>query len=330
MKMKLNVPLVFLLLALELPAAHGVSGLHFVQSPGNVTSSLGKPVDVQCVLQGDGGDEGPPDIVWLQDDKPLEFADTNQVQLPYSDDSWLVISTLRIEEVQLSDMGSYRCAVDMWTEETLLSFEGHIQLEGLPHFSVEPGPMSVVANEGLSLHCVAHGPPEPVKVIWLQDGAPLNSLTDPVALSPSTFNITGLNRTSSFSCEAHNRKGVATSSSGLVTVLPAQPKDVKAVEVTNSSIHLSWVPGFAGIYPITVCTVQVRPSGEDSVLNPDHMIHNQNVNVPPAAHLIPDLEPFSQYEVRVACRSSEGISDWTPWESISTSEGGKNPSIHYL
>lgn len=52
--------------------------------------------------------------------------------------------------------------------------------------------MSVVANVTLSLSCVAHGPPDPVRVIWLQDGAPLNSLADPVALSPSTLNLTGI------------------------------------------------------------------------------------------------------------------------------------------
>lgn len=63
---------------------------------------------------------------------------------------------------------------------------------GLPHFSVEPHHMSVVANVSLSLNCVAHGPPEPVSVIWLQDGVPLNTLTDPVALSPSTLNLTGI------------------------------------------------------------------------------------------------------------------------------------------
>lgn len=52
--------------------------------------------------------------------------------------------------------------------------------------------MSIVADVPLSLSCVAHGPPEPVRVIWLQDGAPLNSLSDPVALSPSTLNLTGI------------------------------------------------------------------------------------------------------------------------------------------
>lgn len=67
-----------------------------------------------------------------------------------------------------------------------------VSSSGLPHFSVEPQHMSVEANVSLSLSCVAHGPPEPVRVIWLQDGAPLNSLSDPVALSPSTFNLTGI------------------------------------------------------------------------------------------------------------------------------------------
>lgn len=65
-------------------------------------------------------------------------------------------------------------------------------LTGLPHFSVEPHHMSMVANTRLSLQCVAHGPPEPVRIIWLQDGAPLNTLDDPMALSPSILNLTGL------------------------------------------------------------------------------------------------------------------------------------------
>jgi len=52
--------------------------------------------------------------------------------------------------------------------------------------------MSIVANVSLNLSCVAHGPPEPVRVIWLQDGAPLNSLKDAMALSPSTLNLTGI------------------------------------------------------------------------------------------------------------------------------------------
>uniref|UniRef100_A0A3Q3JIJ1 receptor protein-tyrosine kinase n=1 Tax=Monopterus albus TaxID=43700 RepID=A0A3Q3JIJ1_MONAL len=225
-----------------------------------------------------------------------------------------------IEKVQLPDMGSYQCAV-LSGGHRILSEEGSIQLEGLPHFSVEPQHMSVVANVSLSLSCVAHGPPEPVKVIWLQDGAPLNSLTDLVALSPSTLNLTGLNRTSTFSCEAHNRKGVATSGSGTITVLPSQPQNLRAVETTQTSLLLSWQPGFGGDYPIIRCSVQAKLSGESVTAGPDKLVHNQNVNIPPATHLIRDLEPYSFYAVRVACHSSQGPSNWSPWIELRTKEG---------
>ncbi|XP_053507080.1 tyrosine-protein kinase receptor UFO [Ictalurus furcatus] len=317
----MNLLFVVFAVVLHIQAFETVSGLRFSQSPDNITSSLGKPVKMQCILMmGDAGKEGSPDILWLREGQQLEFSDTNQVQMPVDDDTGLVISTLRIAKVQLTDMGAYSCAVIIGDNQTV-SMEGHLQLEGLPHFSVEPHHMSVVANVSLSLQCIAHGPPEPVHIIWLQDGAPLNKLDDPMSLSPSSLNLTGLNKTSSFSCEAHNRKGVASSSSGVITVLPSQPQDVKAVEITNSSIRLSWSPGFAGIYTINLCTVQVKPSGEDSILNPDHMIHNQNVNIPPASHLISDLKPFTQYDVRVACQSTQGVSDWTPWVTFCTNEG---------
>ncbi|KAM9733857.1 LOW QUALITY PROTEIN: tyrosine-protein kinase receptor UFO-like [Menidia menidia] len=190
--------------------------------------------------------------------------------------------------------------------------------------------MSVEANVSLSLICVAHGPPEPVRVIWLQDGAPLNSLRDRVSLSPSTFNLTGLNRTSTFSCEAHNRKGVATSASGTVTVLPSRPQNLRAVEVSQTSLRLSWTPGFGGVYPITRCSVQAKHAGDSFPAGgPDQLIHNQNVNVPPAAHLIGGLHPHRPYAVRVACHSSQGPSDWSPWLELSTKEGvPENPPVN--
>ncbi|KAG5837436.1 hypothetical protein ANANG_G00239230 [Anguilla anguilla] len=258
--------------------------LRFVQSPENVTSSLGKPVVMQCVLRGDGGEIDPPDVVWQKDAEPLEMANTDQMQVPISEDSWMSISNLRIEEVQLSDMGVYQCVVVFGGQETT-SLEGRIQLEGLPHFSMEP-----------------------------QD-------IGSVSLSPSTLSLTGLNRTGSFSCEAHNRKGVATSAAGVVTVIPSKPEKIQVVEVTNSSLHITWQPSFGGVYPIMLCSVQATPSDGDLSPVSNHLIHNQNVNVPPNSHLISNLEPFSSYNVRVACRSSQGASSWSPWVMLQTAEG---------
>ncbi|XP_073780355.1 tyrosine-protein kinase receptor UFO isoform X3 [Danio rerio] len=287
--------------------------LRFVESPGNVTSSLGKPVSLQCVLQAFGLDEEPLDLLWLRDGRTLEYADTNQIQMLEEDHSWTVISKLTIEEVQLLDMGAYRCVLYSGEEETS-SAEGYIQLEGLPHFSVEPQDRSAVANEPLSLRCEAHGPPEPVRVIWLQDGAPLNELDDPVALSPSTLNISGLNKSSSFSCEAHNRKGVASSATGVVTVLPSPPSAITADEISNSSIRLSWHSGFGGVYPISHCSVQVQDSSGS-------LVQDQQVSGVVGVCVISDLQAFSQYEVRLQCRSSQGPSSWSQWRPVSTAEG---------
>ncbi|XP_016309534.1 tyrosine-protein kinase receptor UFO-like isoform X2 [Sinocyclocheilus anshuiensis] len=76
--------------------------------------------------------------------------------------------------------------------------------------------------------------------------------------------------------------------------------------------------GFGGIYPISHCIVQVKASGEDS---DQVIISSQTVSAPDTSHLISDLEAFSQYDLRMACRSSQGVSSWTAWMSVSTSEG---------
>ena len=64
--------------------------------------------------------------------------------------------------------------------------------------------------------------------------------------------------------------------------------------------------------------------GELLKAGPEEIIHNQNVNIPPATHLMEDLEPHSLYAVRVACHSSQGPSDWSPWVELRTKEGGES------
>ncbi|XP_077396360.1 tyrosine-protein kinase receptor UFO [Festucalex cinctus] len=287
----------------------------FENQVATVVSSVGKGVRLECGLLAtvDDDDEIPPNVYWLKDGAPLPYAEYDDYQMPlFGTDRWIVHSTLRINSVQLSDMGTYQCAADVGSEQ-ILSTEGSIMLEGLPHFSAEPRHTSVAAGAPLSLHCAAHGPPEPVRVIWLRDGAPLNTVDDPVALSPSTLNISGLNRTSSFSCEAQNRKGVAASGSGTITVLPSVPDHLRAVNITPTSLRLSWQPGFGGDYPVIRCTVQVKHA--------DEMIRNQNLNVPPPEYLLEDLAPHSRYAARVACHSSQGPSNWTSWVEMRTAEG---------
>ncbi|KAM4628445.1 tyrosine-protein kinase receptor UFO [Polymixia lowei] len=300
------VLLVVILSTLRPVTAGSLTDLEFMRSPTTVISSLGKPVTMHCTLKGEGGEEeDPPDVLWLRDGQPLEYADTNQVQVPVGSDSWMVISTLRVEKVQLLDMGSYRCSVESEGQK-IMSKEGNIQLEGLPHFSVEPQHMTIVANVSISLRCVAHGPPEPVRLIWLQDGAPLNSLSDPVALSPSTLNLTGISFQSL--TPQHSTPHAGGLASPLITSYNTPHHSAEKHLMTVSQTFV-------------ISMFQAKRSGEAFATGPDEMIHNQNVNVPPATHLIGDLEPHSPYAVRVACHSSQGPSDWTPWVKLRTKEG---------
>lgn len=76
-------------------------------------------------------------------------------------------------------------------------------------------------------------------------------------------------------------------------------------------------------FKFVIWIFQAKHSGESFTGRPDKMIHNQNVTIPPATHLIADLEPHSLYAVRVACHSSQGPSDWSPWVELRTKEGGE-------
>ncbi|XP_067412760.1 tyrosine-protein kinase receptor UFO [Emydura macquarii macquarii] len=291
--------------------------LYFLESPSNLTSSLGKDVRLRCAVQLS---QELPEIGWLRDGRALELADSNQMQMPINDQDWLAISELSIPSVQLSEAGSYQCAV--WVNGVeVLSDKAHLELEGLPFFSEEPQDLEVAADTPFNLSCSAQGPPEPVRVIWLQDGAPLNSLVDPMAWVPSTLALSGLNRSASFSCEAHNAKGVATSRTAAVTVVPQRPRNLGLVRRSESSLEVGWEPGASGDSPLSICTVQAVRSDEDLSTVPPEDIYNQNLNVPPFHHVIEGLAPFATYHVRVACRGRAGASRWTHWVPMETLEG---------
>ncbi|XP_063793899.1 tyrosine-protein kinase receptor UFO [Pseudophryne corroboree] len=289
--------------------------IHFKTNPTNITSSLGKDVVIRCSVIGDGV---IPDIEWLRDGEALDFADINQFQMPHEEDTWLVISELRIHSLQLSDAGWYQCSV---SGVEIYSDTAYLKLEGLPLFTDEPQDMHVNPNVPFNLSCDAHGPPEPVSMIWLQDGVPLNSLDDELALTPSLLQVRGLNKSSTFSCEAHNEKGVSTSRTATIKVLPRRPKELSLVTRSTTQLEISWQPGESGVHKVNVCTIQATVSQNHHSPLPHHKIYNQNINVPPYSHVISGLTPFTMYNVRVACLSSEGVSHWTDWVDMETMEG---------
>uniref|UniRef100_A0A8D1IMH6 Tyrosine-protein kinase receptor UFO n=1 Tax=Sus scrofa TaxID=9823 RepID=A0A8D1IMH6_PIG len=295
----------------------------FVGSPGNITGARGLMGALRCELQVQGE---PPEVTWLRDGQVLELADSTQTQVPLGEDGqddWKVVSQLRISSLQLSDAGWYQCAVVL-EGKTFVSQPGYVGLEGLPYFLEEPEDRTVAANTPFNLSCRAQGPPEPVDLLWLQDAISLVPAMD--HSSQHTLRVPGLNKTASFSCEAHNAKGVTTSRTAVITVLPQRPRDLHLVSSQATELEVAWTPGLSGIYPLTHCTLQAVLS-DDGVgtwlgePDPPEEPLTLQASVPPHRLRLGSLRPHTPYHIRVACVSSQGPSPWTHWLPVETPEG---------
>ncbi|XP_036690638.1 tyrosine-protein kinase receptor UFO isoform X3 [Balaenoptera musculus] len=314
------------------PKGPQAAGHPFVGSPGNITGARGLMGALRCELQVQGE---PPEVTWLRDGQVLELADSTQTQVPLGEDGqddWKVVSQLRISSLQLSDAGWYQCAVVLG-RKTFVSQPGYVGLEGLPYFLEEPEDRTVAANTPFNLSCQAQGPPEPVDLLWLQDAVSLAATVDHSA--QHTLRVPGLNKTASFSCEAHNAKGVTTSRTATITVLPQRPRDLHLVSSQPTELEVAWTPGLSGIYPLTHCTLQAVLS-DDGVgtwlgePDPPEEPLTLQASVPPHQLRLGKLHPHTPYHIRVACVSSQGPSPWTHWLPVETPEGGQGQPIHQL
>lgn len=295
----------------------------FVESPRNITGARELMGTLRCELLVRGE---PPEVTWLRDGKALELADNTQIQVPLGEDEqdeWKVVSQLRISSLQLSDVGWYQCAVVLGGR-TFESQPGYIGLEGLPYFLEEPEDRTVAANTPFNLSCRAQGPPEPVDLLWLRDAVPLAPTTGHTP--QHILHVPGLNKTSSFSCEAYNAKGVTTSRTAIITVLPQRPHDLHLVSSRPTELEVAWTPGLSGIYPLTHCILQAMLSddGVDIRLGepdpPEEPLTFQ-ASIPPHQLWLDSLRPHSTYHIRLACASSQGSSLWTHWLPVETPEG---------
>ncbi|XP_077048975.1 tyrosine-protein kinase receptor UFO-like, partial [Agelaius phoeniceus] len=209
-------PLLSLLVAAAaLGATPAPPGLSFLLHPSDARAAPGGEVRLRCRARG-AGPGPPPELGWERDGRDSD-GDSDMAQVALPQGGWLVTSQLRLFPVSLSDSGRYRCWARVGEGQRLLSREATLELAGLPVFLEEPQDLKIAFFSPFSLRCSARGPPEPVRLLWLRDGTPQNRLGDPLGQSPSTLWVPGLNRSSSFACEAHNERGVATSRSATVT-----------------------------------------------------------------------------------------------------------------
>ncbi|XP_030805486.1 tyrosine-protein kinase receptor TYRO3 isoform X2 [Camarhynchus parvulus] len=195
---------------------------------------------------------------------------------------------------------------------------------GVPYFTVEPEDVSVSPNAPFHMACAAVGPPEPVTIVWWMGDSRVG-LPD---VSPSILNVSGINQSTVFSCEAHNIKGLSSSRTATVQIkaMPLPPLNVTVSQVTSSNASMVWVPGFDGRAPLHSCTLQVAES-------PDGQEVSTEVPVPPFSYTVQGLKHSTNYSVRVQCSNEMGSSPFTDRVYFQTLELAPNSTpqnIHVI
>nr|XP_030130192.3 tyrosine-protein kinase receptor TYRO3 isoform X2 [Taeniopygia guttata] len=229
-----------------------------------------------------------------------------------------------LKSVERTDSGKYWCQVENGGKKEE-SQQVWLIVEGVPYFTVEPEDVSVSPNAPFHMACAAVGPPEPVTIVWWMGDSRVG-LPD---VSPSILNVSGINQSTVFSCEAHNIKGLSSSRTATVQIkaMPLPPLNVTVSQVTSSNASVVWVPGFDGRAPLHSCTLQVAESLDGQEVS------TEVTPVPPFSYTAQGLKHSTNYSVRVQCSNEMGSSPFTDRVYFQTLELAPNSTpqnIHVI
>ncbi|CAG7826051.1 unnamed protein product [Allacma fusca] len=118
----------------------------------------GEDVDLWCIIGG----TPLPEIKWARKGGQLP---TDRVQ--YENYG----KTLRIQDVDISDEGSYDCDATNGVG-TPISHSVTLSVYAVPYFTVEPEIQNAAEGETVEFHCEAFGKPSP-DIKWIHNGVPL-------------------------------------------------------------------------------------------------------------------------------------------------------------
>ncbi|KAK2824151.1 hypothetical protein Q5P01_021326 [Channa striata] len=302
-----------------------LKNIRFKPTIGSIQLSEGHEAKFNCSINiPNAGLEST--IIWVKNGQDL--AANMQVlinELQTIDDpndrAMTLLSTVSINAVQKVDAGEYRCRLNIGTK-TIESQPIILEVEGLPTFIQQPEDRNVTRDTLFTLSCEAVGPPDPVQIHWLRDGVAATDFQN----SPSSYSVSGVDKYTHFSCEAHNAKGVTTSREANINikVLPSPVSNVTVIERQSNKFILSWIPGHDGFSPITKCLIRVKEvSRRKGEVMTTRFI---NATVPPFQCEVPGLQAMTRYNMSVSCSNEVGDSPVTVWIQSNTTEGV--PSVY--
>ncbi|XP_012553148.3 cell adhesion molecule Dscam2 [Bombyx mori] len=285
----------------------------WVDEPTNTSLLLGQRGMVYCNANG----YPTPQIHWMKRDATLgiwrpvlDLAGGGVISYPNG--------TLIIEVVSLSDEGLYACNVENGVGEAL-NKKLWISVNKPVHFESIGANLTTKAGLPVTISCRPLGD-SPIRVKWSLDGKPLDFPSSRITISETnTHNglssVLNINYVESrdrgyYECRASNPYGVAAYNVRLnILEPPSSPVELQLDHVSGSTAKLSWRDTI--IAHVEYYTVQFT--------NNDFMMWDsaKTVNVTREDGLIrqtvelTELQPFTEYRVRVAAGNQVDLSSYT-------------------
>lgn len=207
---------------------------NFHKEPQDTMVYQGQIAYLQCYLQINSNRVV---INWLKDERPLLLDESRMSVMPSG--------ALEIDDVQLHDVGSYRCNASGFGQSRLsnkaqlgLLTSDIDQSTSAPIFIARPSQQVAIEGSTITLECAANGYPKP-SILWLKNGiavdlATLDSRYRKVAASSLMITDIMEDDNGSYQCRAENKEEALDAVAEVIVHVPPRftkrPKDKVANE----------------------------------------------------------------------------------------------------
>ncbi|KAG5675348.1 hypothetical protein PVAND_005258 [Polypedilum vanderplanki] len=296
----------------------------FDTKPQDVKTGINGVAKFECVASGNP----QPSVYWTKEgSQELMFPDNT-----YGRHHVTLEGVLEIKGVRKEDAGYYVCsAFSVAGSGSTRAFLEVNSVDDIPPPIIKIGPTNQTLPKGsvATLLCRAAGNPTP-EIKWSKDGAPLHMKKRFEVIQSGTLKIDDLHLedTGIYTCTATSESGETSWSASLmveksststlhrapdISMLPTSPSEPKLVNVTATSVTLSWNK------------VQSKQSGTTAFIGYFVEYFSSDLQtgwitaaqrVPSNVVTITDLKPGTSYIFLVRAENSYGLSEPSPVSSV--------------
>ncbi|XP_049874528.1 tyrosine-protein phosphatase Lar isoform X3 [Pectinophora gossypiella] len=285
--------------------------------PTTMVVEVGHTATLPCQATGNP----TPRIKWLWNSLPLDVAANPRYALLNDK----MHGTLQIVKSEEEDQGKFECVAENsigteFSKPTSL----YVKVRRVsPQFSIPPPPRTEVMLGGnLTLKCVAFGSPMPT-VKWRKGLTKWLTPEDNPPLGLNTLKLEDIRESANYTCEAASVLGVIEATAEVkVQSLPGPPTEVRASEITATTVRLAWT--YSGPEEPQYYVIQYKPKYANQAFSEISGVITQYYSVT-------NLSPYTEYEMYVIAVNNIGRGPpsapavITTGETVDSLYGGAKP-----